>query len=1015
MPSALEAAGATREPSEYATLSMDRAITGLWTQRSPLRDADVPYLYGKFYSASRFDSLIDGINREITARLTNARRAGSSPWNTNTFPAINFFYSFKWIQGGTQTIRVIADGQDGVIYDATAGQKTSLFTKSAGAGKARFLGVGSTLYFSDGVDLKQLIRSYYVWASLKTFAAGQFIIDSNSNIQIVTAITTGVSGASQPSWASTIGATTPDAGVTWTCKGSSIQNWGIAAPTAAPTVANATVLNILQQWGASTFYLVGEILLDSNGNLQYDIITGVGNTGTTPPTWQTTIGNVTTDNVLKWACLGTATRATNHNYYGGVATQSTAFVSTGVQTMPVLSSANMYIGQPLSVDAGSQLEVVIVTAVGTNTFTANFTKTHGNTSVVSPPSTIAVTYTKSIQTIVGYNGVTPIYATTPVTYADFFQAQGAGTSSATATASIVWNPGPGNTTVDGTVTWINLGTQCVWSGASAQQINLNPSGINVGVSGVWQVQDSNGNLQVTAISGLSGSGAPTWSKIQGGNTVDNKVTWICGGPSSFAATFQPWLYCYSYKNDVTLDQSTASPLSTPITLNASSVIIVQGVGSGDTQVGTIPIYRTAQGQATPVFLGSVPNPGAGVVWTFTDAGTPDANLVAQIAAPIASANNPPPAGLTALEYHCGRIWGIVGNVVRYTNAPLSGTGNSLSQWAPLNSIPLPEQGVRLFAGVTNQGPTLFIYGTSNVYAIFGSGTAANPFTPAVKYMDSVGILSYDAITAVGSTHYLFSTKKKFVSLDPSAGYVEVGFPIGDQFNNVTTGANSGATMGSLYNPASTYVTWCEQSSGDTALYVSDGAVGWFRFSPVASPESGYLWSPRAAILGGTSAVQSVETSPGINQLLIAPASSGPILFRDSTVRQDYVSGAYASYPSWTVKGNIVLCQSGEVAEIAHIGLKSMAVGSRPLVGLLLGEIAATTATPFDTLQITGNDPPELPPSQTLYSDRYTALQNGVCPKCDNFQLKIDYGAQNAADEELVFSVYGAKHSERREQ
>jgi hypothetical protein len=184
---------------------------------------------------------------------------------------------------------------------------------------------------------------------------------------------------------------------------------------------------------------------------------------------------------------------------------------------------------------------------------------------------------------------------------------------------------------------------------------------------------------------------------------------------------------------------------------------------------------------------------------------------------------------------------------------------------------------------------------------------------------------------------------------------------------------------------------------------------------VASPESGYLWSPRAAILGGTSAVQSVETSPGINQLLIAPASSGPILFRDSTVRQDYVSGAYVSYPSWTVKGNIVLCQSGEVAEIAHIGLKSMAVGSRPLVGLLLGEIAATTATPFDTLQITGNDPPELPPSQTLYSDRYTALQNGVCPKCDNFQLKIDYGAQNAADEELVFSVYGAKHSERREQ
>src|SRR5208337_1100515 len=179
MPSALEAAGATREPSEYATLSMDRAITGLWTQRSPLRDADVPYLYGKFYSASRFDSLIDGINREITARLTNARRAGSSVWNANTFPACNSLYPFKWIQQGNQIIRVLADGRDGVIYDATQGQKYALFTKSAGAGKASFLGVGSTCYFTDGVEQKKLVRSYYQWNAMTTYAVGQFLIDLN--------------------------------------------------------------------------------------------------------------------------------------------------------------------------------------------------------------------------------------------------------------------------------------------------------------------------------------------------------------------------------------------------------------------------------------------------------------------------------------------------------------------------------------------------------------------------------------------------------------------------------------------------------------------------------------------------------------------------------------------------------------------------------------------------------------------------------------------------------------------
>src|SRR5271167_3607982 len=102
MSNPLEQAGAVHGPSEYATLTMEGHITGLWTQRSPLRDADVPYLYGKFYSASRFDSLIDGINREITSRLTNARRPGLSPYNTNTFPAINSFYSYKCIQNGEE-------------------------------------------------------------------------------------------------------------------------------------------------------------------------------------------------------------------------------------------------------------------------------------------------------------------------------------------------------------------------------------------------------------------------------------------------------------------------------------------------------------------------------------------------------------------------------------------------------------------------------------------------------------------------------------------------------------------------------------------------------------------------------------------------------------------------------------------------------------------------------------------------------------------------------------------------
>lgn len=204
MTSPLEQAGAVREPSQYAALSMDRGITGLWTQRSPLRDADVPYLYGKFYSASRFDSLIDGLNREITAKLTYARRAGCSVYNSNTFPAANSMYGWKRINQGVENIRVLYDGVDGNIYDATAGGKTTIFTKGAGAGKARFAGVNTALYFADGVENKKFLQPdpWSAQTSLTTsqFAVGTIILDSNGNLQYLSSVNVGtvvnVTGAS---------------------------------------------------------------------------------------------------------------------------------------------------------------------------------------------------------------------------------------------------------------------------------------------------------------------------------------------------------------------------------------------------------------------------------------------------------------------------------------------------------------------------------------------------------------------------------------------------------------------------------------------------------------------------------------------------------------------------------------------------------------------------------------------------------------------------------------------------
>ena len=145
--------------------------------------------------------------------------------------------------------------------------------------------------------------------------------------------------------------------------------------------------------------------------------------------------------------------------------------------------------------------------------------------------------------------------------------------------------------------------------------------------------------------------------------------------------------------------------------------------------------------------------------------------------------------------------------------------------------------------------------------------------------------------------------------------------------------------------------------------------------------------------------------------------------RDTAATGDWSGGAYVPYPSWDVKGSIQLCETGEVAEIAHIALVSAAVGARPTVSLLLDEIQAGVTvegrtTAFDVLDLDAThheDPPNLEPSITMFSDRYSALSSGTTPKCKNFQLKIDYGSQLAADELLEFAIYGAVSKERKQQ
>jgi hypothetical protein len=299
--------------------------------------------------------------------------------------------------------------------------------------------------------------------------------------------------------------------------------------------------------------------------------------------------------------------------------------------------------------------------------------------------------------------------------------------------------------------------------------------------------------------------------------------------------------------------------------------------------------------------------------------------------------------------------------------------------------------------------------------ILGTGTASNPFYPKI-YCDKVNLGGYNVEDVMGSVIYLMEANGKVSQItiqypfNPQSGYSEVGLPIGDQFRKVTTGGISST----LYNPATAFLSWCVANTQDTGMYVADGTVGWFRMSAVSPPESGLLWSPRAGIIGGTSCVQSIETSPGVYQLLIGPnAPPGPILMRDQTGTVFTDNGT--AYDAYDTKGVNLLCSTGQVTEVAHISAKSAAVGSRPVMSVLLGEIAASTARPFAQLAVTGPDPATTPRSKSVFSDRYDLAQNGVNSLSDCILVKFDYGTQAAADELYDWGIFASTEEERKEE
>src|ERR1019366_7831363 len=170
MSNALQINGAQSEKQvKFAPLYVGRIFSGIWTNRSPLRDATTNRISEKYFGPAG-DAMIGGSNVEITNRLTMSRRPGNPRYDlVNQYTDVLSFDEFRFSKPlsdiwGTniEQIDTMVDTATTLYADTNANTKTPVWTKTASAGQSRMQAVGTQLYFGNGIDQQKWNQSLFV-------------------------------------------------------------------------------------------------------------------------------------------------------------------------------------------------------------------------------------------------------------------------------------------------------------------------------------------------------------------------------------------------------------------------------------------------------------------------------------------------------------------------------------------------------------------------------------------------------------------------------------------------------------------------------------------------------------------------------------------------------------------------------------------------------------------------------------------------------------------------------------
>lgn len=1000
----------------FAPIFTARFLTGLWLQRSPLRDPSTRA--ESIYYGGRPEALISGQNVELTNNLTLARRAGTSQFSLQTVSeAVNSFYSFKTFTALTENIQVMMDGLT-QIYTISPAAAMSIYTKSGGAGQASFLGVNNWLYIGDGIDQRAwggtgTTRNWGIGPGGLTLTSAYATVGASAN----TGSGPGNQGPSSPFTAVDSGVPGPTGNVVWQNPTFSEVLDGIV--TTAQVVATDNGIGGINQGGSDYLQI---------SNFGFTIPAGATITGVAATIYKQGVrvssypNGVIDDAVYLVKAGAIQSGGTNHadigvwpisyiaptNYGSSVDLWGIALTPSDVNNSGfgiAIAAATQATQLDPRTDENimsAQIDYASIAIYYTIAGTPSWTNP---TNIQGPPNAMYATAvsTGDIQTAallasgygfslsgtvtgvqVNITGHVSALAPDTVVYAQLQDSSGNPMGSQ---KSILL---PSTTDVT-----LSLGsTTDLWGtgGISLTTIGSASFGVQITVSGSGQTFSLDSAQIVPATASISAT--PT-------------------GMGSFSAvTNYSYVYEYANQNVIPPVFSNASAVASTGAFTSKAYVGVSVVASPDPQVTNIWVFRTADGGSQYEALPTNPYPN--VTTTIQDS-APDSELNSFQLAALNFENTPPPIGIGGMVIHMNRMWGFANNVLYYAVGSDLGNilGNPYEGWPPADSFTLPSKITKLVSTavgliVITISDTFIVYGNASAIAASTGVSGLSVFYVA-PYASGIGARSQFAVDVNGTTIYMYTSDQEFLSIDQSTGYSELGFPIG-----IPNIAYPNDPSLASFDPADVYVSWHVAGSPDKAVYLSDGSTGWFRCNTSQAPEGGFVWSPKANITGGCQAVQSIETSPGVHQLMIGPGTGGgAILYRNLSTYTD--NGV--TYPANLIMGSIVLAYPGQVAEIAFITCDFNLVGTSPILSVLPNEISG----PFFSLSgYVHSDPPSvygttLTPT-TLFSNRYDWGQtvNGAPPPPDSLrhlQIQIDFGNDGVKNELLTLTIYGTTQGE----